>query len=135
MQYFHNESASISYIPDGAGYVRIAWQPVRVSAPELQAIYEHALNAMHYHGATKLLSLHGQRPPLPVDIQTWLVQEWIPRAIQQVHYGQCAIVEAGQPLSRLAARTIGSGLTEDLQFAFFPTEEAAHDWLTVATTE
>lgn len=126
-QYFHNAAAAITY--HTAGYLRISWQPTPVSVADLQAIYEHVLRAMRHYNTTYLISVHGQRPPMPTQVQEWLAHNWVPRAITEVGYNKCAIVEAGTPLSRLAARSIGSDLAQGLRYQYFATEQAAADWL------
>ncbi len=127
VHYFSNVAAIISYAP--AGYVRLDWQPVAASATELRAIYEHVLRAMHHHRSTALMSVHNQRPPMPTDVQEWLVQNWIPRAVAEVSFSLCAIVEAATPLSRLAARAVGTSLKKQLSYAFFATDTEADAWL------
>jgi hypothetical protein len=127
LRYFSNPAAVISYAP--VGYVRLDWQPVPATAPELRAIYEHVLRAMLHHGATALMSVHNLRPPMPPEVQTWLAHDWMPRAAAEVGYGRCAIVEAATPLSRLAARTVGANMSRALSFQYFDTVEAADAWL------
>jgi len=130
-QYFHNAAAVITYhAPD---YLHITWQPTPVSIADLQAIYEHVLRAMLHYGTTRLMSVHGQRPPMPPQIQEWLFQQWVPRAIEEAGYDKCAVVEAEAPLSRLAARSVGNGLTQKLRYNYFPTmQEAAATCATAA---
>jgi hypothetical protein len=125
--YFSNPAATISYAP--AGYIRLAWQPIAVTASELRAIYEHVLRAMLHHRSTALMTVHNQRPPMPPDVQTWLTEEWIPRAVATVGYGRCAIVQAAMPLSRLAARAVGSGQKTTLHYQYFDSEATADGWL------
>jgi hypothetical protein len=127
LRYFSNPAATISYASDG--YVRLDWQPVAASAAELRAIYEHVLQAMRHHRSTALMTVHNQRPPMPPEVQTWLARDWMPRAVAEVGYGRCAVVEATTPLSRLAARAVGSDLGTALQFRYFDTPEAAAAWL------
>ncbi|WP_460549333.1 hypothetical protein [Hymenobacter daeguensis] len=125
--YFRNAAAVISYAP--AGYVRLDWQPTAVSPPELRAIYEHVLRAMRHHRAVALMTVHNQRPPMPPDVQAWLIEDWIPRAVATVGYGRCAIVQAEKPLSRLAARAVGTGQQTTLSYQYFDSEAAADGWL------
>lgn len=126
-QYFRNAAAVISYEP--AGYIRLDWQPVPSTATELRAIYEHVLRAMQYHRVMALMSIHNQRPPMPQEVQAWLADDWMPRAVRDVGYGRCAIVEAAMPLSRLAARAVGANVSGPLNYQYFDTETAAADWL------
>jgi hypothetical protein len=125
--FFHNAAATISYHP--AGYVQLDWQPTVVSSQELRAIYEHLLRAMKYFEVSSLMTIHNQRPPMPQDVQQWLVETWIPQAIAEVNYSRCAVVEAEKPLSRLAARTVGGSAPGPLRHAYFATIEEAAAWL------
>ncbi|GAA4362391.1 hypothetical protein GCM10023185_30280 [Hymenobacter saemangeumensis] len=125
--YFSNAAASISYA--AGGYIRLDWQPTPATATELRAIYEHVLRAMLHHGASRLMTLHNNRPPMPQELQSWLATQWIPRAIQEVGYSHCAIVEASNPLSRLAARAVGSSLHLPLAYGYFDSPQAAEAWL------
>jgi hypothetical protein len=127
LRYFSNPAAVISYI--SGGYVRLDWQPVAAAPAELRAIYEHVLQAMLHHRSTALMTVHNQRPPMPQEVQTWLAHDWMPRAVAEVGYGRCAIVEAANPLSRLAARAVGTDMGAALQFRYFDTPEAADAWL------
>lgn len=127
LPYFRSIAAVITYLP--AAYVRVEWHPVAATAAELRAVYDHVLHAMRRHQAPALLSVHNQRPPIPPDVQTWLVNEWIPRALE-AGYRYCAIVEAVTPLGRLSARAVGSSLDKTaLQYRYFRTETAAEEWL------
>lgn len=128
IQYLHNAAAVISY--HAAGYVQLDWTSVATSSQELKAIYEHLLQAMKYFGASKVMTVHGQRPPMTQDVQQWLIEEWVPRAVAEVNYSCCAVVEAQTPLSRLAARTVGGGLLGLLRHAYFVEQEEAASWLT-----
>ena len=99
------------------------------TAAELRSIYEHVLRAMQHHRASRLMSVHNQRPPMPPEIQTWLTQEWLPRAVSEVGYGYCAIVEATAPLSRLAARAVGIGMKGQVSYELFENDALADAWL------
>jgi hypothetical protein len=125
--YFSNAAAVISYAP--AGYVRLDWQPVAATAPELRAIYEHVLRAMLHHRSPALMTVHNQRPPMPPEVQNWLMEDWIPRAVATVNYGRCAIVQADTPVSRLAARAVGTGQKTTLSYQYFDNEATADSWL------
>ncbi|MBO2011513.1 hypothetical protein [Hymenobacter negativus] len=125
--YFSNAAAVISYAP--AGYIRLDWQAAPATAPELRAIYEHVLRAMIHHRSPTLMTVHNRRPPMSAEVQTWLTQEWIPRAVATVGYGRCAIVQAEMPLSRLAAHAVGSGQKTTLRYRYFDDETAADSWL------
>lgn len=128
--YFHNAAAAISYMP--AGYIRLAWNPVPLEPHHLMAVYEHVLQAFKRHKTGRLLSNHGQRLPMPLPVQTWLAEQWVPRATAEAAYSHCAIVEADAPVSRLAARAVADHLTGPLKYRYFGTEAAAETWLLTA---
>jgi hypothetical protein len=125
--YFGNAAATISYVP--AGYIRLDWQPVPATATELQAIYEHVLRAMKHHHVASLMTVHNNRPPMPQAVQTWLTTSWMPRAVREASYNRCAIVEASNPLSRLAARAVGANAVGPLDYQYFDSPQAAAAWL------
>lgn len=127
LHYFRNAAAVISYAP--GGYVRLDWQPTAVTPGELRGIYEHVLRALLHHRVTALMTVHNQRPPMPPEIQTWLTHDWMPRAVAEGGYDRCAVVEADTPLSRLAARAVGAGVSGQLTYQYFDTTEAADVWL------
>ncbi|PJJ54875.1 SpoIIAA family protein [Hymenobacter chitinivorans] len=128
--YFHNALCTISY--DSQGYILLVWANVACQEQELQAIYEHTLQALKHHRTGKLLTDHRLRQPLPLSAQHWIAQQWIPRAMQEAGYSHCAIVENQTPLGRLAARAVGDALTQPLDFRYFNTLEAASAWLSKA---
>lgn len=128
-RYYHNAAAVIS-VPSGSDYLHLSWSATSTRPEELRAVYEHTLRALQQFGLRKLLSDHSQRPPLPATISTWLVQEWIPRAIREAGYSHCAIVENAAPLGRLAAQSIGAQLPAgQLAFRYFSAPAEAAAWL------
>lgn len=112
-----------------AGYIRLAWEAEPADANELRAIYEQVLLALSHFHATDLMTVHGQRPPLPPDVQAWLGSYWVPRAVATVGYGRCAIVEANALPARHSARVVVDRLTSHVDFQYFASETDAHDWL------
>ncbi|RAK65072.1 hypothetical protein [Hymenobacter edaphi] len=128
-RYYHNAAAVISH-PLSSDYLHLGWSAARTSPDELRAVYEQTLRALQHFGLHKLLSDHSQRPPLPADIGTWMVQEWIPRAVREAGYSHCAVVENHAPLGRLAAQSIGAQLPPGLlTFRYFGTVAEAAAWL------
>jgi hypothetical protein len=125
--FFCNAAATVTYVP--AGYIRLDWQPVPAPADELRAVYEQVLLAMQHHGTSSLMTVHNNRPPVPPEVQAWLGENWVPRALREVGYGRCAVVEAEVTLSRQSVRAVGSSIEEPLEYQFFSTPEAADAWL------
>ena len=125
--YFRNVAATISYV--AAGYVRLDWQAVPSTANDLKAIYEHVLQAMQRYRSTAIMSVHNQRPAMPPEVQSWLVTDWIPRAVRDASYTRCAVVEAATPMSRLAARAVGIESKGLIDFRYFDGDVPADTWL------
>ncbi|GGG49235.1 hypothetical protein [Hymenobacter glacieicola] len=128
LQYYRNPLGSITYDP--AGFVQLTWSDAPISPPELQSIYVHTLQALRHHAARKLLTDQRRRQPLPLAEQQWIVEHWIPRAVQECAYSHCAIVESQELVGRQAARAVGQALgTNPPLFHYFAEEELARTWL------
>ncbi|GAB3571679.1 hypothetical protein [Hymenobacter daeguensis] len=128
--YFQNAAGKLYYQP--AGFVRLAWSAERAPLDALKAYYAQALALMLSTGTRKILSEHGQRPPLSGAAQEWLTSEWIPQAIREARARYCAIVEGSDPLHRLSTQSVVSASPGGLIFQRFNAMEAAESWLLAA---
>jgi hypothetical protein len=128
-RYFHNAIVTIVR-QQGDAFIRLNWTAVSPQPEELRAAYEHALRALQHFGLHKLLSDHTQRQPMPAAVSIWVAEDWIPRAVREVGYSHCAVVENATPLGRLAAQSIGAQLPQGLLvFKYFSTPAEAAAWL------
>ncbi len=125
--FFQNQAGKLYYQP--AGYVRLAWAAERQPLDVIQAFYEQALLLLLSSGVRRILSDHGQRPPLPAAAQTWLTNDWIPRAMTQARTHHCAVVEGADPIHRLALQSVVSTAPTGFLFKRFDNFEAADAWL------
>lgn len=125
--YFQSAVGKLFYHP--AGFVRLAWAGGRTALDAQQAFYEQVLTLLTSTGAHKILSDHGQRPPLSGPAQQWLTGQWIPRALRQARVSHCAIVEGADPLHRLSTQSVVSASPEGLVFQRFATVGEAEAWL------
>jgi hypothetical protein len=125
--YFCTAAASVAYVP--AGYVRLDWQTADATADELKAIYEQVLLAMQQHHTSRLMTVHNERLPVPLEVQAWLIENWVPRTLQAVGHGRCAVVETKSDQSRRAVRAVGANIEEPLEYQFFSSPEDAAEWL------
>ncbi|MCC3155191.1 hypothetical protein Q3A66_19395 [Hymenobacter sp. BT770] len=125
--YYRNALGTISYDP--LGFVVLTWSDVPVASAELHSLYTHTLQALRHYATCKLLTDQTHRQPLSDEMQTWIVEQWIPQAIADCAYSHCAIVESTQEGSRQGARAVGSRLTGPLEFRYFPEETEARQWL------
>jgi hypothetical protein len=125
--FFQNQVGRLYYQP--AGYVRLAWAAERQPVEVIQAFYEQVLALLKSSGVRRVLSDHGQRAPLPIAAQEWLVSNWIPRAVQEARTRHCAIVEGADPLHRLSTQSVVSTAPAEFQFKRFDNFAAADAWL------
>lgn len=125
--YFESAAGRLYYNP--AGYVRLAWAPERLSLAAIQAYYEQVLALLLSTGSRLILSEHGQRTPLAVEVQEWLTSNWIPRAMSQAQARHCAIVEGANPMHRLSTQSVVATAPADFQFKRFDTLLEAETWL------
>ena len=127
---FQNAAGKLFYQP--AGYVRLAWGADRVPLEVIQAYYGQVLSLLKSTGTRKIMSEHGQRPPLSGAAQEWLTNTWIPLAIGQARVRYCAIVEGSDPLHRLSTQSVVSASPSGLIFQRFNNSQDAEAWLLAA---
>lgn len=125
--YFRNAAGNVVF--HSTGYVELAWAAHRVELSELQAFYEQALQLMLSTGAAKVLSVHGQRQPLPPAAQRWLTTDWIPRAMRLAGVRHCAIVEGDDPVHRLSTQGVVANSPAALEYRRFQHRADAEAWL------
>jgi hypothetical protein len=125
--FFQNPAGKLFYQP--ARYVRLAWAAERQTLETIQVFYEQVLALLQSSGVRRILSDHGQRPPLPIAAQEWLTTNWIPRAMQEAHTRHCAIVEGTDPMHRLSTQSVVSTAPAGFQFKRFDNFTAADAWL------
>jgi hypothetical protein len=125
--FFQNAAGKLYYQP--AGFVRLVWSADRAPLEALKAYYAQVLALMLSTGTRKILSEHGQRPPLSGSAQQWLTSEWIPQAIREARARYCAIVEGSDPMHRLSTQSVVSASPSGLVFQRFHAMETAESWL------
>ncbi|MFD2717678.1 hypothetical protein ACFST9_03055 [Hymenobacter monticola] len=125
--YFQNAAGKVFHHP--LGYARLAWSSERPPLDHIKAFYEQVLALLLNTNARKILSDHGQRTPLPAAAQSWLTENWIPRAMSQARTRHCAIVEGADPMHRLSTQSVVSSSPSGFVFQRFSTVEDAESWL------
>jgi hypothetical protein len=128
--FFQNAAGKLFYQP--AGYVRLAWSADRAPLEAIQAYYGQVLSLLQSTGTRKIMSEHGQRPPLSGAAQEWLTGTWIPLAIKQARVRYCAIVEGSDPMHRLSTQSVVSASPSGLVFQRFTNAPDAETWLLAA---
>ncbi len=125
--FFTNAAGRVYYCPDG--YVRLEWSAQVVTLDTIQAYYEQVLALLRRQNCRFLLSEHAQRAPLTPAMQTWLTDNWIPRAMQQARVQYCAVIDGQNPIHRLATQTVISTAPTGFTFKRFADRAAAAAWL------
>ena len=125
--YFENQAGQVYYRP--AGYAHLVWEPGRLAQATIEAYYEQVLALLLNTNTRLILSEHGQRFPLPQEVQNWLTTNWIPRAMRLGNVRHCAIVEGADPLHRLSTQSVVSTAPVGFAFQRFATVRAAESWL------
>ena len=128
--FFQNAAGKLFYQP--TGFVRLAWSAERVPLEAIQAYYGQVLALLQSTGTRKIMSEHGQRPPLSGAAQQWLTGEWIPLAIKPARVRYCAIIEGSDPMHRLSTQSAVSASPTGLIFQRFNSMQEAEAWLLAA---
>ncbi|TGE25270.1 hypothetical protein E5K00_08795 [Hymenobacter aquaticus] len=126
--YFSNAALQLTHDPAG-GYLRLRWTPKGGTEAELRAAYQQVQQAMQHFRTGRTMSIHQERPLIPVAVQQWLATEWIPGSVRLAGYSHCAIVESHNPMARLASQGVALSAPASLAFRHFPTEADADAWL------
>lgn len=124
---FQNQAGKLYYQPQA--YVRLVWAAERLPLDPIQTYYEQALALLASTGVRRILSDHGQRAPLLITVQEWLIANWIPRAMSLARTQHCAIVEGADPMHRLSTQSVVSTAPVGFQFKRFDQFSAADAWL------
>lgn len=127
--YFHNALGRV-LLHASAGYVRIEWQAAPMTSLELRAVYEHTLSLLRREGLTRVLTDHRDMPPYTAADRDWLTTQWVPRAVAEVGYRRCAIVQAHAVFNHLATKQMVQELSSGpLEIQYFAEAEPAMAWL------
>jgi len=108
--------------------VVMVWQGYATSA-EFRAANERVLAALHNHRARRLLGDVSRFVLIGATDQTWLNDNWIPRAID-AGLRRVALVQPTYYFNKVAVENVGSRLDATrLQLSFFGDMAGARDWL------
>jgi hypothetical protein len=131
--HFHNDLANV--VEHADGYVSIDWKPAPMRTAHLRDVYNQALELLTYTRYGRILTDHQLMAPiLPHDAE-WLVQDWVPRAVQVGSYRRCAVVQSHELLNRQTTQRIVGQLTNTpLTIHYFHDRAAAAAWLLTKTS-
>jgi hypothetical protein len=126
--YFENAAGRIWTEP--AGYLRLDYHPGRRSETELRALLTHLRQAMSRHGRGRVLINQRQMAGFGPEEERWMIEEWLPAAVQENGYRAGAVLVADDVFARLAMSNIAMA-THHLGHTYrnFNQEAEAVAWL------
>lgn len=128
VEFFSNSAGRVFHHP--AGYVRLVWERTPVKDAHVKALYEAAIGALEQFGLTRILSDHRHMPPISAGLQRWLVDEWLPAAVQRAGYRRVAVVQAFNLFNRLATNNVVSNMGNiPVEVSYFDIDQEAERWL------
>jgi hypothetical protein len=126
--YFKNNAGCVWEEPKN--YLRLDYYPGIRSETQFQALLTHAQQAMKRHGWSKMLVNQQEMSALTAGEETWMVNEWLPRAVQDAGYRYGAVVVAHNVFARLAMTSVVMTSRKlGHLYRSFEHENEAIDWL------
>jgi len=126
--YFENAAGRIWTEP--AGYLRLDYHAGRRQETDFRALLTHLRQAMSRHGRGRVLINQRLMTGFSAAEERWMVQEWLPTAVQENGYRFGAVLVADDVFARLAMSNVAMA-SRDLyhQYHNFADEQEAVAWL------
>ena len=126
--YFENLAGRVWEEP--LGYLRLEYRAGPREETQFRALLTHVLRALVRQGEGKLLVDQRKMAPYSDAERTWLVSEWLPRAVREARYRYGAVLLAEDVFARVSMTRLALA-ARDLSNTYktFETEAAALDWL------
>ena len=102
--YFKNNAGCLWEEPEA--YLRLDYYPGVRSETQFQALLTHAQQAMRRHNWSKMLINQQQMSAFSPSEESWMINEWLPRAVREGGYRFGAIVVAHNVFARLAMTSV-----------------------------
>ena len=126
--YFKNNAGCVWEEPKG--YVRLDYNPGIREEAQLRALLTHARQALRRHSWSKMLINQHQMSGFTPSEEKWMVEEWLPQAVQEDGYRYGAILVAHNVFARLAtANLVLSSRQLGHLYRNFEGDEEAVAWL------
>ncbi|WP_426492044.1 hypothetical protein [Hymenobacter sp. 102] len=127
--YFENSAGRI--LEDPAGFLRVIWTAQERDAVTCHAVFNHMIQALRRNGWSKILVDQRQLRAFSTEEQQWIVQQWLPRAVQEGGYRYGSVLVAEDVFTRLATAYITTSVQNlPLIYRTFTDEASATAWLT-----
>ncbi|HEX8349987.1 MAG TPA: STAS/SEC14 domain-containing protein [Hymenobacter sp.] len=126
--YYENR---VGRLIDGSlGFARLIYHRGARKEDEFRAFLGHTVRLLARRGDGRLLVDQRLMTPFTPDEQKFVLEEWLPRTVQEGGYRNCAVVLAHDVFARLATATvITSARNLPLTFRHFDDEAEAIAWL------
>ncbi|QDA60244.1 STAS/SEC14 domain-containing protein [Hymenobacter jejuensis] len=126
--YFENSAGQLLEHP--AGFLRATWSERPRQLADTRALFTHMLRALLQRGWSRILIDQRVMLPFSSEEQTWIAQEWLPRAVQEGGYRAGAVVVSADVMTRLATAFVTTQIqNRALVYRSFETEAEATEWL------
>ncbi|MVN78026.1 hypothetical protein GO988_16980 [Hymenobacter sp. HMF4947] len=102
--YFKNNAGCLWEEPQA--YLHLEYYPGARNEAQFQALLNHARQALVRHGWSKMLINQQQMSGFTNAEETWMINEWLPRAVQEGGYRYGAVVVAHDVFARLAMTSV-----------------------------
>lgn len=102
--YFKNNAGCLWEEPQN--YLRLDYYPSARNETQFQALLTHAQQAMKRHGWSKMLVNQQAMTALTASEQSWMINDWLPRAVQEAGYRHGAVLVAHDVFARLAMTSV-----------------------------
>ncbi|GAA4352881.1 hypothetical protein GCM10023185_12970 [Hymenobacter saemangeumensis] len=126
--YFENGAGRIWEVP--AGYLRLDYNPGHRAEADFRALLNHLRQAMSRRGWNRALVNQRLMSSFTPRETEWMVNEWLPAAVNENGYRYGAVLLAHDVFARLAMSKVVLA-TRDLkhQYHNFEEEDEAIAWL------
>ena len=126
----NNSVCSITF-DESVSCVFVVWKRYATS-DQLRFTHESVLQLLKKHGATKVLGDDTALPTIHPEDQSWIVEDWIPRA-QAVGLKCAASKSPNSHLARVSVKRVQSSLPAGLIARSFENLNDARHWLQTAS--
>ena len=126
--YFENSAGRIW--EEASGYLRLDYKAGPRDIVQFRAILTHLMQAMSRHRWSRAMIDQRLMSPYTSTEQTWMSEEWLPRAVHEYGYRYGAALVAHDVFARLAMNQfVLSNRSLPHTYRSFETEETAVAWL------
>ena len=105
--YFKNNAGCIW--EESQAYIRLDYYAGPREDGQFQALLTHARQAMQRRGWSRMLVNQKEMSPFTAKQESWMVNEWLPLAVEESGYRFGAIIVARDVFARLATNSLVMG--------------------------